>query len=622
MVSAEADVTVEQGFLEVVGDRIKDVDSIIIDYVVKVLQDETFDFGPEGKEAYDAVGALLVAAELVDDEKQAKVLCAKLASRFGARGGDKSQESFRKMAAPVRMSDGMAGSAPAAKLEDPQTLPEISERDLAKIERRRRKEERQRLADYQAHVAAAEAANVGMPAVMVNHGGVGEGAVAKDIRMENFSISMGGRELINEATVTLAHGRRYGLVGRNGTGKTTLLKHMAMHAIDGIPRNCQILHVEQEVVGDDTTVLQCVLDSDVERKLLMEEEAQLAQQKATVPTSTEGTTLVKADGKIAENAGDKEDPVSARLAQIYKRLELIDAYSAEARASAILAGLSFTADMQTRKTRTFSGGWRMRIALARALFIEPDLLLLDEPTNHLDLHAVLWLESYLLKWPKTLIVVSHAREFLNSVVTDILLLQNQKIVTYKGDYDTFERTRDERVRNQMKAHEANERTRSHIQAFVDKFRYNAKRASLVQSRIKALERIGHVDAVVNDPDYKFEFPTPEDKPQAPIISFSDASFGYPGGPILFKNLNFGIDLDSRLAMVGPNGIGKSTLLKLISGELEPISGTVFRSAKVRMAVFSQHHVDGLDLSSTPLLYMAHCFPVRNVSFFNHGLCSH
>ncbi|VAI51906.1 unnamed protein product [Triticum turgidum subsp. durum] len=312
---------------------------------------------------------------------------------------------------------------------------------------------------------------------------------------------------------------------------------------------------------------------------------------------------------LDKSKGDVDkDSISKRLEEIYKRLEFIDADAAEARAASILAGLSFTPEMQCKNTKSFSGGWRMRIALARALFIEPDLLLLDEPTNHLDLHAVLWLETYLLKWPKTFIVVSHAREFLNTVVTDVLHLHGKKLHAYKGDYDTFERTREEHLKNQMKAFETNEKARGHMQAFIDKFRYNAKRASLVQSRIKALERMEHVDAVVSDPDYKFEFPTPDDRPGPPIISFSDASFGYPGGPILFKNLNFGIDLDSRIAMVGSNGIGKSTILKLISGDLQPTSGTVFRSPKVRMAVFSQHHVDGLDLTVNPLLYMMRCFP--------------
>ncbi|CAK9868000.1 unnamed protein product [Sphagnum jensenii] len=606
MPSAEAEVSVEQGVYEVLGERARDVDSTILEYIVNVLKDETFDFGRKGEEAFEAVGLLLVNSNCVNDEHEARTVCAELAERFGARGGDKTQEGFWKMAAPVRMSDGLAEGDTISKSEEIQAPPQISERDLAKIERRRRKEERQRQTEYEAHVAAANEANKGMPAVMVSHGGVGEGSVPKDIRMENFSISMGGRELINEASVTLAYGRRYGLVGRNGTGKTTFLKQMALHAIDGIPQNCQILHVEQEVVGDDTSVLQCVLSSDVERTQLLAEEAHFLG----VQNGRENPEILMENGKTKEGefTGEAKQSRSDRLVQIYKRLEQIDAYSAESRAGSILAGLSFTSEMQQRPTKTFSGGWRMRVALARALFIEPDLLLLDEPTNHLDLHAVLWLESYMVKWPKTLIVVSHAREFLNTVVTDILHLQGQKLISYKGDYDTFERTRDERLRNQQKAFEANERTRGHIQAFVDKFRYNAKRASLVQSRIKALERIGHVDAVVNDPDYKFDFPTPDDQPSGPIISFSDASFGYPGGPLLFKDLNFGIDLDSRLAMVGPNGIGKSTLLKLISGELEPSSGTVFRSPKVRMAVFSQHHVDGLDLSSTPLLYMSHCFP--------------
>ncbi|CAL2260697.1 unnamed protein product [Prunus armeniaca] len=443
-----------------------------------------------------------------------------------------------------------------------------------------------------------EAVRAGMPVVSVNHESIG-GPNVKDIRLENFNVSVGGRDLIVDGSVTLSFGRHYGLVGRNGTGKTTFLRHLAMHAIDGIPKNFQILHVEQEVVGDDTSALQCVLNTDVERTQLMEEEARLLakQRELEFEESTE-----------TSNGAIDKDAIGRRLQEIYKRLEFIDADSAESRAASILAGLSFSPEMQRKATKAFSGGWRMRIALARALFIEPDLLLLDEPTNHLDLHAVLWLETYLVKWPKTCIVVSHAREFLNTVVTDILHLHGQKLNAYKGNYDIYERTRIEQVKNQQKAFESNERSRAHMQTFIDKFRYNAKRAALVQSRIKALDRLGHVDEIVNDPDYKFEFPTPDDRPGPPIISFSDASFGYPGGPVLFKNLNFGIDLDSRIAMVGPNGIGKSTILKLIAGELQPISGTIFRSAKVRIAVFSQHHVDGLDLSSNPLLYMMRCYP--------------
>ncbi|KAM7279333.1 hypothetical protein ACFE04_006467 [Oxalis oulophora] len=584
---------------EVLGRRAQDVDEPIIDYIINVLADDDFDFGDDGDGIFDALGELLVGAECVTDLNECRSVCSKLSEKFGKHGLVKPKPTVRSLLAPLRMNDGMDEEVVKKK---PELIdgPVLTERDKMKLDRKKRKDERQREQEYQMHLAEMEAVRAGMPVACVKHD-VGGGANIKDIHMENFNVSVGGRDLIVDGAVTLSFGRHYGLVGRNGTGKTTFLRHMAMHAIDGIPQNCQILHVEQEVVGDKTTALQCVLNADVERTQLMDEEADLLLQQRELEYLAE-------NGKVENGASVDKDAISTRLAEIYKRLELIDADSAEARAATILAGLSFTPEMQRKPTKTFSGGWRMRIALARALFIEPDLLLLDEPTNHLDLHAVLWLESYLVKWPKTFIVVSHAREFLNIVTTDILHLQNQKLTAYKGDYDTFERTRIEQVKNQQKAFEANERSRAHMQTFIDKFRYNAKRASLVQSRIKALDRLGYVDEVVNDPDYKFEFPTPEDRPGPPIISFSDASFGYPGGPLLFKNLNFGIDLDSRIAMVGPNGIGKSTILKLISGELQPISGTVFRSAKVRIAVFSQHHVDGLDLSSSPLLYMMKCFP--------------
>ena len=238
---------------------------------------------------------------------------------------------------------------------------------------------------------------------------------AVDIYLDKVTMDVGGLIMLDDATVTISYGRRFGLIGRNGVGKTTFLKHIAAKEFPGIPAHLQILHIEQEVQGTDVSVLQTVLNSDIEREALLQEER----------------TIMAADAERQKNGLEPTDESGARLNSIYTRLEEIDASSAVARAAAILSGLGFTNEDQQRPTKEFSGGWRMRVSLALALFIAPDVLLLDEPTNHLDLHAVLWLEDYLQQWKKTLIVVSHARDFLNNVVTDILHLQNKQLARYK-----------------------------------------------------------------------------------------------------------------------------------------------------------------------------------------------
>lgn len=288
-----------------------------------------------------------------------------------------------------------------------------------------------------------------------------------DIRIENFDVSYGNKVLLQNADVLLANGRRYGLVGRNGLGKTTLLRMISGKQLQ-IPGHISILHVEQEVIGDATTAIDSVLECDFVRVRLLREESECS---------------------AAINAGSTDPALSAKLTEIYAGLELIESDKAEARASIILIGLGFTKDMQMRATRTFSGGWRMRLALARALFSKPDLLLLDEPTNMLDIKAIIWLENYLQNWPTTLLVVSHDRNFLDTVPTDILHLHGQKIEVYRGNYDQFDKTRTEKHKAQRREYEAQMAHRQHVQEFIDRFRYNANRAASVQSKIKMLEKL-------------------------------------------------------------------------------------------------------------------------------------
>lgn len=472
------------------------------------------------------------------------------------------------------------------------TTIEVNEAGSAKYERRAAKEQKKWLDDLDSKFADEDEDSMQISSMVLPD--LNCNTNEKDIHVSNFNITFGGKLLLENAALRLVYGRRYGLVGRNGIGKTTLLRHMATFDIEGFPRHHRVLHVKQEVKSTDDTVLQVVLNSDVERNELLSREKEL---------------LRKQDGSNGKSIEDMQE-IEMQLRQVYERMTQIGADDAEARASSILTGLQFTEEMQSKPTKQLSGGWLMRVALAGALFIEPDLLMLDEPTNHLDLEAVLWLEEYLQSYKKTILLVSHDRAFLNDICTDIILLKDLKLTYYKGNYDAFEETRKEALLVQQRTHEAQVAKVQHMQEFVDRFRYNAKKASLVQSRIKAIEREQVVDEVVDDTDgFKFVF---EDcgKLGRPVIQLQDVTFGYdPKKEPLFRGAEFGIDQESRIALVGPNGAGKSTLLKLIMGQLTPQSGYISVNPKLRIGIFTQHHLDSFDLRLSALENMSSRWPL-------------
>ncbi|KAB1283292.1 ATP-binding cassette sub-family F member 3 [Camelus dromedarius] len=390
-----------------------------------------------------------------------------------------------------------------------------------------------------------------------------------DVRIENFDVSFGDRVLLAGADVNLAWGRRYGLVGRNGLGKTTLLKMLATRSLR-VPAHISLLHVEQEVAGDDTPALQSVLESDTVREDLLRQERELSAQVA---------------------AGRAEGSEAAQLAEIYAKLEEIEADKAPARASVILAGLGFTPKMQQQPTREFSGGWRMRLALARALFARPDLLLLDEPTNMLDVRAILWLENYLQTWPSTILVVSHDRNFLNAIATDIIHLHSQRLDGYRGDFETFIKSKQERLLNQQREYEAQQQYRQHIQVFIDRFRYNANRASQVQSKLKMLEKLPELKPVDKELEVVMKFPDGFEKFSPPILQLDEVDFYYDPKHVIFSRLSISADLESRICVVW----------------------------NLKIGYFSQHHVEQLDLNVSAVELLARKFPGRPEEEYRHQL---
>ena len=394
------------------------------------------------------------------------------------------------------------------------------------------------------------------------------------LRISDITYSVEGRPLFEGASATIPTGHKVGLVGANGTGKTTLFRLIRGElALEGgeiaLPSRARIGGVAQEVPSSSTSLLDTVLAADEERAALLAE-----SHTATDPH---------------------------RIADIQHRLADIDAWSAEGRASAILRGLGFEPEAQGRPCSDFSGGWRMRVALAGVLFAQPDLLLLDEPTNYLDLEGALWLESYLAKYPHTVIIISHDRGLLNRAVGSILHLEGRKLTYWAGPYDQFARQRAELRATQTAEAKKQEARRAHLQSFVDRFKAKASKAVQAQSRVKMLEKMTPILAPEEAKKVVFTFPEPEQL-SPPIIAMDGAAVGYDGPPVL-KRLSLRIDQDDRIALLGKNGEGKSTLSKLLAGKLAPATGKIVRSSKLRIGYFAQHQVDELHLDETPLQHI-------------------
>lgn len=395
--------------------------------------------------------------------------------------------------------------------------------------------------------------------------------------INEITLRFGGRLLFNAASAHISDGQKVGLTGRNGSGKTTLFRMISgdLSPDDGdigMTKGHKIATVAQEIADTTVSLIDCVLQADTQRTALLAE---------------------------LETAESENDGV--KIGEIHERLNMIGANSAEARAGAILYGLGFSAEQQTQPLSSFSGGWRMRVALAGALFVPSDILLLDEPTNHLDLEASLWLENFLEKYPGTLIIISHDRSLLNRLCTRILHIENLKIQSYGGNYDAFEQTRALQKENEQKQAAKTEETRKHLQSFVDRFRYKANKAKQAQSRIKMLEKLPPKAVFANEAALHFKFPTPRELP-SPLIKIEDGSVGYGEKAVLSK-MNLRIDADDRIAFLGANGNGKSTFAKLLAGKLKLMNGTMQASGKLRIGYYAQHQTEELSPNLTAFQQM-------------------
>ncbi|KAJ3205563.1 ATP-binding cassette sub- F member 3, partial [Dinochytrium kinnereticum] len=527
-------------------------------------------------------------------------LCAKLAPLLGSDAAEVEVEGDKKLASSVRIESSdpglmdihapvkvgdirhvMSRARPAAMTVDQKKLRKAEMKLASK--RAERGGKGSDVPRWSPHVKASMVVN------QVKMSGVE--SRSKDVKFENFDIAFSGKPIVKNADLHMTYGRRYGLVGKNGIGKSTLLRAIASGKL--------------QIEGDDTPAITSVLQADTEREaLLMEEKSINSRLQDTSICAEEATTL------------------SERLKVVYGKLEEMESDKAESKASAILHGLGFSNEQQKAATKTFSGGWRMRLALARALFFRPDLLLADEVTNYLDFPAVVWLEKYFQAWPATLLIVSHDRSFLDAVSTDILHLHNCTLDHYKGNFSSYLSARAERRKNQIRTYEAQLQYRQHLQSFIAKCRSNAN-AAQAQSKLKILEKLPELVPPSRDEmeglgegDSRsyFRFPDPE-KLSPPLLQMSEITFKYPGtNRVILNTVSFDLQLGSKVAIVGPNGadptisIGKSTIISLLTGVHNPSAGLCNRHGRLKIGLFSQHHVDQLELSLSSVQFLASNYP--------------
>jgi len=567
-----------------------ELDPCIQEYLLGMLDDETtVEDLTSSDDLFDLIGPFILNG--CSDVKEGKVmkLCAAMYATLNIPTSN-SQQTI--LSAPIQISNmtiadnsQLSGNIWKATKGENSTI--VNKQKLEKAEAKQREKAEKKLFN--------EANKKPPPKAIHNDSGTVQQAVNKkdqyltaksDIHINNFDLMYGEKKLLMDASLTINYGHRYGLVGRNGYGKSTLMNAIAKREL-AVPPAVSLLHVAQEVEGTDVLAIASVLECHTELAELRRRE-KVAQD-----------TLAQDENN--EAAGKELSAVFAKLGEI-------EADKAESQAATILSGLGFSTRMQGMATKEFSGGWRMRLALARALFTQPDLLLLDEPTNMLDIKAIIWLEQYLQSWPTTLLVISHDFSFLDAVANMIFHLHSQKIDTYRGDFQTFLKSKTEKLKAQESEYEAQQAERAHIQAFIDRFRVNANRAALVQSKIKMLERMPVLRAVEPEKEVVFKFPDVDNNLAPPILRLEAVTFHYSPECPMFKKIDISADMDSRICLVGDNGAGKSTLLKLLIKEHEPLDGYSFHHRHLRVGYFSQHFVDQLLMDDSPVSFMGSKMP--------------